>query len=117
MSVIVDLNGQPIRAQELKNTQTSEARLGHLHRHIADHPTRGLTPAKLAQVLLDAEQGQLISQCELAEDIEEKDSHVFAELQKRKRALLGVDWQIVPPRDASAAEKDAAALIEQLLTD
>lgn len=66
--------------------------LGHLHRHIADHPTRGLTPAKLASILLEAEQGSLISQCELAEDIGKKDGHIFAELQKRRRALSPTAW-------------------------
>lgn len=117
MTTIVDLRGNPIRTADLQTTQTDEARLAHLHRHIADHPTRGLTPAKLASILLEAEQGSLISQCELAEDLEEKDGHIFAELQKRRRALLGVDWRIVPPRDATPAEQDDAALIEQILTD
>lgn len=100
------------------NTQTDDgAKYGHLHRHIGDNPTRGLTPAKLAQLLLDAEQGNMIAQCELAEDIEEKDPHIFAELQKRRQALLGVDWRIVPPTDASQAEKDDARMVEQILRD
>lgn len=101
-----------------KHTQTSdEAKYGHLHRHIGDNPTRGLDPAKLARILLEAEQGNMLAQCELAEDIEEKDPHIFAELQKRRQALLGVDWRIVPPPDATQAEKDDARMIEQILCD
>jgi len=117
MKKISDLFGSWVSIKDLFSPQTGESKLGHLHKHIGDHPTRGLTPAKLASVLLEAEQGNLISQCELAEDIEEKDGHIFAELQKRRRALLGVDWRIVPPRDATPAEKHDAALIEQILTD
>lgn len=96
---------------------TDIAKFGHLHRHVGDNPTRGLTPAKLAAYLIEAEQGNMISQCELAEDIEEKDPHIFAELQKRRQALLNVDWRVAPPPNASQAEKDDAKMIEQILRD
>ncbi|MEC4724528.1 DUF935 domain-containing protein [Shewanella sp. D64] len=102
-------------SKALAKPQTDNAKLGHLHSHYAQHPSRGLTPAKLARILVQAEQGDLIAQCELAEDMEEKDGHIFSELQKRRRALLDVEWQIMPPRNASAAEtKDAEMLAEQL---
>ena len=104
-----------LSSKVLVKPQTDNAKLGHLHSHYASHPSRGLTPAKLAKILSQAEQGDLIAQCELAEDMEEKDGHIFSELQKRRRALLGVEWQIVPPRNASAAEKaDSEMLAEQL---
>ncbi|KGJ86436.1 DUF935 domain-containing protein [Colwellia psychrerythraea] len=108
-----DSNGNKFRIKHLKNQQTDDAKLGHLRTHYSDHPSRALTPQKLADILIGAEQGNIIAQCELAEDMEEKDGHVFAELQKRRRALLGVDWKIVPPRNASDAEiKDAEMLQE-----
>ena len=114
-----DKNGTRFKVSEkqLSQTQTDKARLAHLQSHYASHPSRGLTPAKLAGVLLRAEQGDLIAQCELAEDMEEKDGHIFSELQKRRRALLGVDWQIVPPRNATAAEKADCELLHELLDD
>lgn len=114
---LVDLHGNPISSSDLTEQQTNESRLGHLHRHLAEHPTRGLTPARLASVLLAAEQGDLISQCELAEDLEEKDGHIFAEMQKRRGALLGVNWRITPPRNPTAAEQADALMLEELLTD
>ncbi|AQS38589.1 Mu-like prophage protein gp29 [Shewanella psychrophila] len=114
-AVETDRNGTRFSVKGLKKSQTDNAKLAHLHSHYAQHPSRGLTPAKLARILSLAEQGDLIAQCELAEDMEEKDGHIFSELQKRRRALLDVEWQIVPPRNASAAEiKDGEMLTEQL---
>ncbi|WP_185965856.1 MULTISPECIES: DUF935 domain-containing protein [Shewanella] len=114
-TVETDRNGTRFSVKELKKPQTDTAKLGHLHSHYAQHPSRGLTPAKLARILSQAEQGDLIAQCELAEDMEEKDGHIFSELQKRRRSLLDVEWQIVPPRNASADEiEDAEMLAEQL---
>jgi len=112
-AIQTDRNGNKFRVKkkQLKKPQTDDAKLGHLQTHYSDHPSRALTPQKLADILLGAEQGNLIAQCELAEDMEEKDGHVFAELQKRRRALLGVSWKIVPPRNASDAEiKDTEML-------
>ena len=62
-----------------------------------------------------AEDNDLIAQCELAEDFEEKDGHIFSELSKRRRAVLGYDWKINPPDDATDAEKDDAKMIESVL--
>jgi len=110
-----DRNGNKFRIKHLKTQQTDEAKLGHLQTHYSDHPSRALTPQKLADILIGAEQGNLLAQCELAEDMEEKDGHIFAELQKRRRALLGVNWNIVPPRNASADEiKDTDMLQEHI---
>ncbi|WP_417345718.1 DUF935 domain-containing protein [Ferrimonas sp.] len=111
---------EQIRARLGRNRnkqQTDDVRLGHLQRHYSDHPSLGLTPARAAEILQAAERGDLIAQCELAEDLEEKDGHLFAELSKRKLALLPVDWTITPPRDASAQEKKDAAMIQAMLED
>ncbi|HCF2313664.1 TPA: DUF935 family protein, partial [Pseudomonas aeruginosa] len=45
------------------------------------------------------------------------DAHLFAEMSKRKRAVLGLDWTIEPPRNASAAEKADAEYLHELLLD
>lgn len=116
-SKLVDAQGNPLRMNELTSAQTDDAKLGHLHKHFASHPSRGLTPSKLAAILKRAEEGDLIAQCELAEDMEEKDGHLFAELQKRRLSLQGIDWQIKPPRNATAAEKKDAEMLQELLED
>ncbi|MDA3257885.1 DUF935 domain-containing protein [Pseudomonas aeruginosa] len=115
MATIVDIYGNPLRTQQLRKQQT--AHLAGLAKEFANHPAKGLTPAKLAHILIDAEQGHLQAQAELFMDMEERDAHLFAEMSKRKRAVLGLDWTIEPPRNASAAEKADAEYLHELLLD
>jgi len=118
MVMLVDIYGQPLKS-EPKELQTHDdrAQIAGLYQHFSDHPSRGLTPTKLAGIMAEAERGNLVSQCELAEDMEEKDGHIFSELQKRRRALLGLDWQIVPPRNPSKAELADVAMLTELMED
>lgn len=116
MVTLYDHNNRPIRSSELKS-EVQSARIAHLHQEFADHPSRGLTPAKLAQVMEQAEQGDLTAQARLAEDMEEKDAHLYAELSKRKRGVLTVGWDLVAPEEASAKEQEEVARIEQMLKD
>lgn len=111
-SRILGPDGQPIQTADLVEPQTS--RLGHLQRELQSHPTRGLTPSRLASILDSAENGDLIAQFELYEDIEEKDGHVASEMSKRRRALM-LDWDIVPPDNATPAEKKVADQLTELL--
>lgn len=115
LKTLKDLAGRAVK--NLTGLQTETSELAGLNTHMSSHPTSGLTPQKLARVLSEAEQGNLIAQAEMAEDMEEKDGHVYAELQKRKRALLGVDWNIKPPADATDAELKDSEMIEQALTN
>lgn len=112
---ILDHRGNPIQQQALAEPQT--ARVASLHQEFANHPSRGLTPPKLAAILEAAEHGDLAAQAELGEDMEEKDGHIMAELGKRKRALLTLDWDIVPPRNASAEEEKLAEYAHELIQD
>lgn len=109
-------DGQPIKPAELAR-EPQTARLSGLRSEFQDHPTRGLTPAKLARLYEEAEQGDLTAQARLAEDMEEKDAHIFAELSKRRLALLTADWMLVPPAGASAAEKAECAALEAILRE
>ena len=40
--------------------------------------------------------------------MEEKDGHIFAEMAKRKRALLGLPWEIQPPVNSTRQERRVA---------
>ncbi|MDX1755876.1 MAG: DUF935 domain-containing protein [Marinobacter sp.] len=110
---ILDSRGQPIPKAPKLEQQT--ARVGHLHREFAEHPSRGLTPAKLARILEDAEQGNLVAQAQLGEDMEEKDAHLFAELSKRRRAILGLNWDLRPPEDATDQEREWTRRVENMI--
>ena len=74
----------------------------------SEHPSKYLTPQKVHQILEAAEMGDVVAQSELFVDMEEKDGHIFTEMSKRKRALVGCDWSVVPPKNASAAEQALA---------
>ena len=111
-SMILGADGQPIDLADLPNPQTAE--LGHLQRELQSHPTRGLTPSKLATILDAAEQGDLTAQFDLFEDMEEKDGHIASEMGKRRRALI-LDWEITAPDNASAVEKRNAEQLGELV--
>lgn len=110
---ILDQHGKPIERDVLREPQT--ARVAALHQEFALHPVRGLTPSRLSRILESAEQGDLKSQAELFDDMEERDGHIFAEMMKRRRALLGIDWDIVPPANASAQEERAAEIVKEIV--
>ena len=112
MAKILGPDGLPITTEALSEPQTSH--YSHLQRELQTHPTRGLTPSKLASILEQAEQGDLLAQFDLYEDMEEKDGHIAAELGKRRRALL-VDWSVVPPDNPTPAEKRNAELLAELV--
>jgi len=105
--------GGEIDRAQIKQAQTAE--LLALHREQPTHPARGLTPSRLAQIMDEAEAGDLVAQSDLFEDVEEKDGHVAAEMGKRRRALLALEWQVVPPDNPTPAEERAAETIGQLL--
>lgn len=112
---ILDQFGRPVDTGQLREPQT--ARVAGLQNEFAGHPSRGLTPAKLASILEDAERGDLVRQAELGLDMEEKDGHIHAELGKRRRALLGLEWSIIPPRNPTPAEQRAADTLGEMIRD
>lgn len=114
MARILGLDGQPITSEALAEPQT--AHYLHLQRELQTHPTRGLTPSRLANILDQAEQGEMQAQFDLYEDMEEKDGHIAAEMGKRRRALL-LQWSVVPPDNPSAREKAAAELLTELVDE
>lgn len=112
---IVDIHGNPLQQSTLREQQTSQ--LSQLHAEFGEHPSSGLTPPRLAAILKAAETGDIRAQCELFQDMEEKDAHLLAEIGKRRRALTTVDWEVIPPRDATAAEKAEADWLNEVMQD
>ena len=101
-----------IKAETLKDPQT--ASLVYLHRELHTHPARGLTPSRLARILDEAESGDIRSQADLFEDMEEKDGHIAAELGKRRRALL-LPYAVLPPDNPTASEKSLTDKLRDLI--
>lgn len=115
MPRLIDQYGNPIDAAALKEPQTS--RIAALQNQFLTPMLSGLTPATLAGYLRAADDGDLLSQHRLFADMEERDTHLLAEMTKRKLAVMSLDWDIVPPRNATAAEKKAAEWLKEVLTD
>lgn len=105
---------RPGKAEALRAPQTDaedagdRAMVGNLKRELAEHPSRGLTPVRLYQILEAAEAGDLRQQHALFADMEEKDIILAAALERRKHATTCLEWQIVPPDNATPQERKAA---------
>jgi phage gp29-like protein len=81
----------------------------------AHHPMSGVT--EVLALLRQAEFGELTAQAELFTDMEERDAHIFAEMQKRRMAVSKLDWALVPSGDAGARERKAAGDLGKLVGD
>ncbi len=110
ISSIVDQYGNPISREDLIESQGGA--VAYLHRHTADHPARGLTPARLARLLDDAEAGDPTAQFDLFADMEERDGHIGSEFRKLRRSVLRAPWDILPPDDATPAEAAVAKTLK-----
>ena len=104
---------QDLSALEARQT----AEVSWLSHQWQEHPVLGLTPQRLHQLLTNAEQGNLQAQADLFCDIEERDGHVFSEMDKRKKGVNSLAWNVVPPKNASEAEKKIAEQIFEWIDD
>ena len=112
---IIDQYGTPFDRGILREPQT--AKIAHLQQTWLTPMLNGLTPASLAGHLRAADDGDLLSQHRLFADMEDRSAHLAAEMSKRVNAPLTLDWDIEPPRNATAAEKAAAEWVEEILRD
>ncbi|ENO80327.1 DUF935 domain-containing protein [Thauera sp. 63] len=112
---ILDQHGNPIDTGILREPQT--ARVATLAHFMVESQLDGLTPAKAARILRQADEGDILAQHQLFDDMYDRDAHLRCEFDKRAGAVLGLDWSIEPPSNASRAEKKAAAMVEGLLRD
>lgn len=98
--MILDKDGKPIR---LDKPVKREIAVNSIYDKYSTYPSNGLTPQKLAQIFREADGGDVYRQMELFEEMEEKDPHLFSQLQTRKNAVIGVDFEVLPfsddPRD------------------
>lgn len=74
-------------------------------------------PARLASAFAMADQGQITEQSKLFNLIEEHDSHIFAEMAKRKRAITSLGWQLEAPDNATEGELKRIKELDQMLRE
>jgi phage gp29-like protein len=122
MATILDQYGQAFNQESLREPQTealARAGLGmRLGRYsVAGDTARALTPAKVESLLSGAgligRDVTLGEQANMFAEMEERDAHLYAEMSKRRRALLTLDWQIKPSAQASTAGKKMAAQAQE----
>lgn len=93
---------------------TSRIAIRDVNDKYSDYPSRGLNPIRLARILQEADEGNVRSQMELFEEIEEKDAHVFSQLQTRKLAVTGLTWEIQACSEEDQDQRVADFVREQL---
>ena len=75
--------------------------------------TNRLTPSRLSAILQAADDGDITEQHVLFTDMEDRCEHLAAEIGKRKRALLTLDWEILPGRAKDKRAEDVAAAVRE----
>ena len=75
--------------------------------------TNRLTPSRLSSILQAADDGDITEQHVLFADMEDRCEHLAAEIGKRKRALLTLDWEILPGRAKDKRAEDVAAAVRE----
>ncbi len=80
-----------------------------------DYPSRGLNPQKLTAIFREADLGDPNRQVQLFEEMEEKDTHLFSVLGKRRGAICGLDYEVTP-FSQDKQDLDVAAFVDDVIT-
>lgn len=113
MPTLYDAKGQPIATKNLRDEIAAPSVTG-VRSALSGHPAQGLTPERLASLLMAAEQGDEQAYLELAEEMEEKDLHYRSVLATRKIQVSGLEMTVEAASEDSADVKAADALREVL---
>lgn len=95
-----------------KRPDMTEVAVAQVQDKFSTYPSNGLTPARLAQIFREADAGDVMRQMELFEEMEEKDPHLSSQLQTRKNAVTGLDYEINPFSD-DEQDKQIAEFVKQ----
>lgn len=93
---------------------TARVAAGDVNDKYSEYPSKGLTPRRLARIFRAADEGDVREQMELFEEIEEKDPHLFSQMQTRKLAVTGLDWE-VQEFSSNELDKTVAEFVEKQL--
>jgi len=105
--MLLDQFGREIQMGDIRTPETREISVQLLRDRYSTYPSSGLTPDRLATILKAADQGDVLRQAELFEEMEEKDAHLASQFQTRKLAVQGLSWEISPTSEDSADKKIA----------
>ncbi len=114
MTVLYDARGRKVELSSLRKEESAPS-LRSVRQPFSGHPSEGLTPWRLAEILRLADDGDPYAQCELFEDMEEKDAHLSSVLGMRRRAVAGLEIRVEAPDGANRREKKAAELAGEMM--
>ena len=112
--MLYDPYGREIIKEKIASPITEQMGAVRVRDQFSSYPTVGLTPAKLASVLKEADAGAVERQCELFEEMEEKDPILGSKLQTRRLAVQALQMEVLPATDSAEDKKIAAAVKENL---
>lgn len=101
---LVDQYGRPVRRGELTR-EVSGPSLTGVRSPLPGYPGDNLTPSRLAGILREADEGYPERLLDLAETMEDRDTHYLAVLQTRKRSVAQLEISV---EDASSDAVDKA---------
>lgn len=113
---LYDAYGREVDTQLLRGEQAAPTLAGVRNIYSVMHPSIGLTPFRLTEILHQAEFGDPYLYLELAEEVEEKDLHYLAVLGTRKNAVAQLDL-VVRAASSGADDQRAAAMVREMLID
>jgi phage gp29-like protein len=80
----------------------------------SSYPSQGLRPERLAAIFTEADQGDILRQAELFQEMEEKDAHLASVLQTRKLAVAGLEYEIAAASGRREDEETASFVQDAL---
>lgn len=116
MVALVDQYGRPLQTDEL-DVEIAGPTLAGIRSPWFTTVATGLTPAKLAAVIRQVDEGDAIEYLTLAEEMEERDPHYYSALSSRKRAVSSLNIFIEAANNSAQAEKHADFVRDVLTSD
>jgi phage gp29-like protein len=113
--VLLGPDGRPLQRRALTVPQARPS-LGSIRQAWAPSVAMGLTPERLAGILLAASDGDTHDYVVLAEEMEERDAHYASVLGTRKRALSGIEPIVHPGGEDARSEEIADAVRDRIAT-
>jgi phage gp29-like protein len=116
LSYIQSKFSKPTQEEKTNNPKPSmdEVAAVQVQDKYSTYPSNGLTPVRLAQIFREADSGDVLRQMELFEEMEEKDPHLFSQLQTRKNAVTGLDFEIISFSDDEYDKRIADFVKEEI---
>jgi phage gp29-like protein len=116
MAVLLGPDGRAIDKSKLTE-EIATARIGTVRSPMSGYPADGLNPARLANILREADAGHPVRMMELFELIEERDAHYIGVLGTRRRSVSQIPITVEAASDDPEDEARAQLVRDWLRRD